>query len=126
MTSLPHYVPYLHVRRKVYSEKENLVTMQTLLKFFSHCVSFWGLLCVYVRNFLKAGTGLIGCPSEGVSSGREGSKGARIKVINLVCWLARTDHQHCLVNMIQMSMRIKRFTDEQNFIKEKQSYVFSE
>lgn len=30
----------------------------------------------------------------------------------------------CLGNMIQMSMRIKCFADEQNFIKEKQSLYF--
>lgn len=37
--SLPQYVPYLYVVRKVYSEKGSLVTKQTLLKFFSSCVS---------------------------------------------------------------------------------------
>jgi len=37
--SLPQYVPYLNVKRKVYSEKGSLVTKQTLLKFFSSCVS---------------------------------------------------------------------------------------
>jgi hypothetical protein len=38
--SLPQYVPYLYVKRKVYSGKGSLVTKQTLLKFFSSCVSF--------------------------------------------------------------------------------------
>jgi len=38
--SLPQYVPYLYIKTKVYSEKGSLVTMQTLLKFFSSCVSF--------------------------------------------------------------------------------------
>jgi hypothetical protein len=41
--SLPHYVICLHVRSKVYSEKGNLVTNQTLLKFFSGCVSSCGI-----------------------------------------------------------------------------------
>lgn len=43
ITSLPHYVTCLHVRSKVYSEKGNLVTKQTLLKFFSSCASSCGV-----------------------------------------------------------------------------------
>jgi hypothetical protein len=69
---------------------------------------------------------LITCPSESVLSGREGSERARIKVISLVYWQELTT-QDCLVNLNRMSMRIKCFADEQNFIKEKnKSYVFSE
>lgn len=55
MTSLRHCVPYLHVRRKVYGEKGNLVTKQTLLKLFSSCVSFWGLSSM-CEMFKKAGS----------------------------------------------------------------------